>query len=61
MLQVISGIVQQGDRHFGYRTSGVMFIFWLTLAVYGTLKIRTYILKIKDKVNMCQLIVYAND
>lgn len=49
-MQGISGIVQQNDRHFGYRTSGLMLLFWLALAVYGTLKMRTYILKIKDNV-----------
>ena len=47
---VISAMVIRRDRLRGHRSSGLMLLFWLGLVIYGTLKLRTYILIARDEV-----------
>ena len=45
-------LVIHWDRLRGHHSSGLMLVFWLGLVIYGSLKLRTYILIARDQVAM---------
>lgn len=51
-LQLMVGLVMHKDRKVGQRTSGILLCFWILMTVYGSLKLRTYILTGLDKVRV---------
>ena len=50
--QLMVGLVLVKDRQVGHRTSGLLLVFWILMMVYGTFKLRTYILTGLDKVRV---------
>ena len=50
VLQVIVALVLWQERRDGVRSSGLLFIFWLALVLYGALKLRSVILLSEDEV-----------
>ena len=44
-------LVIHRDRQHGHRSSGLMLLLWLGLVIYGSLKLRTYILIARDQVS----------
>ena len=54
---VISALVIDNDRLRGHRSSGLMLLFWLGLVIYGSLKLRTYILIARDQVLLAYIII----
>ena len=44
-------------RMSGVRSSGVPFIFWLVMSLYGAVKLRTLVLLSED--NVCRVSVYT--
>ena len=45
-------LVTHKERKTGYRTSGLLLTFWILMTIYGTFKLRTYILTSLDKVRV---------
>ena len=45
-------LVIHRDRQQGRRTSGLMLLFWLGMVIYGSLKLRTYVLVARDQVHV---------
>ena len=54
--QVLVVLVLHYDRLTGVRSSGLMFVFWLSLVVYGSLKLRSLALLAEDRVSLCMKI-----
>ncbi len=48
----MSVLVIHHDRVRGQRSSGLMLLFWLGLVIYGSFKLRTYILIARDQVQI---------
>lgn len=46
------GLLMHKDRKVGQRTSGLLLSFWLLMTIYGTFKLRTYILTGLDEVRV---------
>lgn len=51
-LQLLVGLVMHKDRKVGQRTSGLLLCFWVLMTIYGTFKLRTYILTGLDEVRV---------
>ena len=51
-MQVMCVLVIHHDRVQGQRSSGLMLLFWLGLVIYGSFKLRTYILIARDQVQI---------
>jgi hypothetical protein len=49
-MQIMCVLVIRHDRVQGQRSSGLMLLFWLGLVIYGSFKLRTYILIARDQV-----------
>ena len=45
-------LVTHKERKTGYRTSGILLTFWILMTIYGTFKLRTYILTGLDEVKV---------
>ena len=51
-MQVMCALVIHHNRVQGQHSSGLMLLFWLGLVIYGSLKLRTYILIARDQVQI---------
>ncbi len=50
IYQVVCLLLMTRDRIVGQRSSGLLFLFWLVLVIYGTIKLRTLSLLSIDNV-----------
>ena len=48
-IQVMIALLLLFQRHYGVRSSGVNFIFWTGMVIYGIFKLRSYILISMDE------------
>ena len=49
-MQVVAAVVLQWERRLGIRSSALLFLFWMSMAIYGSLKLRSLVLTSKDQV-----------
>ena len=49
-LQVLAAVMSVFERRFGIRSSSLLSLLWLSLVVYGAIKLRTIILVTLDSV-----------
>ena len=49
-IQVLAAVMSVFERRFGIRSSSLLSLLWLSLVVYGAIKLRTIILVTLDSV-----------
>ena len=55
-LQGLAALLNVYERKNGTRSSGLLIVLWLSLVVWSTIKLRTYILKEMDAVSTCMCV-----
>ena len=50
-MQVLTAIMIYFERKRGVRSSGLVIMLWISLVIYGSFKLRTYILIDEDAVS----------